>query len=100
MADKQYMDVNVSDFSAELSALVQENRAIYEMQREVVRKIVAQLNSEVTLADGREIVGVTWTRWGQMQAIEADKPKAKVQARVRQSLSAYRNDCASDGHAS
>lgn len=92
MAEKQYLDVNVADFSEMLTKLVNENRAIYEMQRDATKKIVAQLNSEVTLADGQVIVGVTWTRWGQMQAIVADKPQPKAQARQRQSLTAYRNE--------
>ena len=99
MAEKQYLDVNAADFSAELNALVAENRAVYEMQREVTRKIVAQLNAECTLNDGRVIVGITWTRWGQMQAIEADKPVAKVAAKARQSLSAYRTASEQDGRA-
>lgn len=90
MAEKQYLDVNVEDFSEELQALALDNRAAYERQRTITRAMVAQLNQEVTLPPGREIVGIVWTRWGQMQAIEADKPLPKAQAKQRGNLADYR----------
>lgn len=94
---KKYLDVNAADFSDAFQALIAENRSLYEMQRELNKRIVAQLNSEVTLVPGRTIVGIAWTRWGQLQAVEADKPVAKQAAAKRGNLADYRAQQQAEG---
>lgn len=95
----QYFDVDPSEFGEDFVALVRENRALYEQQKALAKRMAAMLAERINpaaLPEGYEIKSVVWTRWGQMQAV-ADAVKAKGEPKVRQSLSAWQGERDSGG---
>ena len=98
--DREYFDINAQDFSAEFQALVAENRALYEKQKAVAKQMAEMLNNEIdrtTLPQFHTVVGVAWTRWGQMQAITATPTVKASNSKPRKSLSAYRAEQEASG---
>lgn len=97
MSEKRYLDVNAQDFGSDVIALVEQQREIYTREKAIKAQIVAALNAQVALGSD-EVVGVCWTRWGQMQAIVAQRTAPKI-AKVKQSLADYRAEQEANGHA-
>ena len=90
--DREYFDINAQDFSAEFQALVAENRALYEKQKAVAKQMAQMLSAEIdnaALPIGHTVVGVAWTRWGQMQAITATPTIKASNSKPRKTLTAY-----------
>jgi hypothetical protein len=88
--NKEYLDANAEDFSAELQHLLAQQREIYDRLRAKKAQIVERLREEMVCEVGREPVGTTYTRWGQWRIIVDDKPAPKVAAAKRKTYAQYR----------
>ena len=89
-----YMNIDPKEFGSDFNDLCIEARKIYDADKAIKAKQTAYLNDAVDLPDGYTVKRVTFTRWGQMQAIcepaeAAVKPKAKSS---RPSLSDWLKD--------
>ena len=87
-AEREYVDVNATDFSPEVQAMLKEERSIYNMMKAHKAAILAKVQQEVAMPQGKEISSMAYTRWGQLQLVIAPKAEAKV-ATKRPSLAAY-----------
>ncbi len=86
---RDFVDCNASQFSSEVQDLLVQDRAIYEEQKANRKVIVAKLNAELDLPDGKVVTGIAFTRWGQMQLVIGDKVQPKPAAKPRMSLADY-----------
>lgn len=86
----QYLDANPAELGDELQALVSTQRVTYDADKVAKQAICAHLNAHLELPEGKAVVGVTFTRWGQFQIIVADKPASKESsAKARPTLAAF-----------
>lgn len=99
--DREYFDINAGDFSPEFQSLVAENRALYEQQKAIAKRMTEMLNAEIdreALPPFHAVVGVAWTRWGQMQAITATPTVKASTNKPRKTLGAYKAEQEASGH--
>lgn len=96
----EYFDINAQDFGADFVALCAENRELYQMQKDIAKRMAKMLGERINpnaLPMGYTISGVAWTRWGQMQAV-ARIDEAKIStAKPRKTLSAWQADQEANG---
>lgn len=86
---RQWIDVSADDFSPTVQAMLQEERAIYDMLKAQKAKTVAAVRAEVPTPAGREIVSMAYTRWGQLQIVVDDRATPKAPSTVRASLADF-----------
>lgn len=95
---KQFLDCSAEDFSPEIQALLQEDRELYDMQKALRKKIVQKMNEQNRLSNGKVIVGMGFTRWGQLQVHIDNSAQPKVsKSSNRPSLADFLNEQDSSG---
>lgn len=87
--NREYIDVSGEDFSGRVQALLNEERAIYQLLKEAKAKTVEAVRVEVPVAVGREIASMAYTRWGQLQMIVQDKATPKASTTRNQTLAQF-----------
>lgn len=86
---RQWLDVGADDFSAEVQALLEHEREIYNLLKAAKAETLAAIRQEVPLPQGKEIVSMAYTRWGQLQIVVDDKAAPKAPSAVRASLADF-----------
>jgi hypothetical protein len=95
--NREYVDVTAEDFSEAVQALLDEERAIYQLLKEAKAKTVAAAKAEVPMPLGREIASMAYTRWGQLQMIVQDKAAPKATQARNQTLAQFLAQQAASG---
>lgn len=86
--EREYVDVQATDFSEGVQKLLQAERECYNLLKAAKAETLALIKSEVPMPLGKEIASMAYTRWGQLQLVVAPKVTAKV-ATKRPSLAAF-----------
>lgn len=97
--NNEYLDAQPGDFSEAIQSALAEERTIYDMLKAQKAKVLALVQAEMPVADGREVKHTAYTRWGQWQIVIGDKAQPKAQAGARQTLAQYLAAQGSNGHA-
>lgn len=87
--NREYIDVSSDDFSPAVQALLEEERAIYQLLKEAKAKTVAAVKAEVPMPIGREVASMAYTRWGQLQMIVQDKAAPKSEGKRNATLADF-----------
>ena len=80
--DRSWIDVQATDFSDKVQALLRQERKMYDELKAHKALILSAIKAEVDLQT-KTIVGVGYTRWGQLQLtvadsiVDAPKPNAR-----------------------
>lgn len=93
----EWINVAADDFSVAIQDMLNEERRIYDLLKAQKAKILAAVRQETPVAKGREITGLGYTRWGQLQMTVMDKAKAKT---GNKTLAEYLAERAAAGQAS
>lgn len=87
--NNEYLDASPQDFSAAIQSALAEERTIYDMLKAQKAKVLALVQAEMPVAEGREVKHTAYTRWGQWQIVIGDKSQPKQAAGARQTLAQY-----------
>ncbi len=86
----QYFDIDATDYSSSLQALVAAQRITYEADKTAKKALLEQLRREQAVRPDEEITGVFYSRWGQLQISVGKKSEAKANGKAkRPSLAEY-----------
>jgi hypothetical protein len=85
----EWINVAADDFSPAVQDMLNEER-----------KILAAVKQETPVEKGREITGLGYTRWGQLQMTVQDTVAAKPQAGRNKTLAEYLAERAASGQSS
>lgn len=94
----QYFDINATEYSEHVRALIVAQKRTYEADRDAKRSLLAQLRKEINLGADYDITGVFYTRWGQLQiSVGKMVDKAVVTASKRPTLSQFLANAKTNG---
>lgn len=97
--NNEYLDANPAEFTSAVQSALTEERAIYDMLKAQKAKVLALVQAEMPVAEGREVKRTAYTAWGQWQIVIGDKTVAKVANGPRKTLADYLAQQAGGGHA-
>jgi hypothetical protein len=89
MADNEYVNISVEDFSETVQALAAIDREMYKAHKAHKAKLLAAIQAEVPMPLGKEIKYTAYTRWGQWQMVVGDKAVTKSPSSNRPSLADF-----------
>lgn len=84
-----FIDHDQETLSAEVQAMLKQDRALYDQQKQLRKAIAAAINEEVMVAEGETVSGIAFTRWGQFQLVIKPTEKPASTAKPRKTLAQY-----------
>jgi hypothetical protein len=95
--ERQYLDIFPSQLSDAANRLLEAQRRTYEADKQARKALLAQIQADTPLGNGVAILGVHFTRWGQMQVSIGERQAKASTAKYRPSLSDYLAQQAASG---
>ena len=96
--NNEYLDASPDDFSEAVQSALAEEREIYSLLKAQKAKVLAMVQAEMRVADGREVKHTAYTRWGQWQIVVGDKVEVKAPSTTRKTLADYLAAQGAGGH--